>query len=313
VKSLAVRNVTVRMGRLETLHEVGLTLEAGHPCILAGPNGAGKTTLIKVLLGLVRPDAGDFALDGAPITINNEWKARVGYLPEAVAFSENLNGQQVLRFFARARGVARIRATEVLERVGLAHAARRPVRAYSRGMRQRLGLAVAILAEPTFLILDEPTVGLDHEGLGVLWSVIKEWREAGRLALISTHDLALLEQRVDDICVLRAGRVLVQGSADALRQKACLDNRVLFDLATTEGAEGSGAQESDETRCFREAIERWGKGRVEASPGRLCVEVASDAILDLMKLQSEFPGAVRRLRVEEPSLDRIYDELLGTL
>lgn len=268
--------------------------------MLAGPNGAGKTTLMKVLLGLVRPDAGAFFVDGVPVSIDNVWKRRIGYLPEAVAFSDNLSGRQLLRFFARARGESRTRVDNVLEQVGLGHARRRAVRGYSRGMRQRLGLGVAILARPELLILDEPTAGLDQEGLSVLWRVLEEWRSAGRQVLISTHDLALTERRVDHIHVLRAGRVLVHGTAQDLRRKAGLAHRVWLDVADS-NAEG---------RRLHEAIASWGKGSVKLDDGQLRVEVSPDELLELMRIQSGFPQAVRGLRVEEPTLDMVYEQLL---
>lgn len=268
--------------------------------MLAGPNGAGKTTLMKVLLGLVRPDAGTFDLDAAPASIDNAWKRRVGYLPEAVAFSDNLSGQQLLRFFARARGVSRARIDAVLEQVGLGHARRRAVRGYSRGMRQRLGLGVAILASPQLLVLDEPTAGLDQEGLSVLWRVLEEWRTTGRMVLVSTHDLALTERRVDDICVLREGRVLVQGTGQQLRRRAGLSHRVWLDVADS-SAEGGR---------LHEAITGWGKGSVKLARGQLLVEVSEGELLELMRIQSDFPKAVRALRVEEPTLDVVYEKLL---
>ena len=300
MNSFAVKGVSVRLGRVQALDGVDVALEGGRVTLLAGPNGAGKTTLMKVLLGLVRPDAGAFEADGAPTAIDRAWKRRIGYLPEAVAFSDNLTGQQVLGFFARARAVDRARVDGVLEQVGLAHARRRAVRGYSRGMRQRLGLGVAILASPELLILDEPTAGLDQQGLSVLWGVLEEWRSAGRLVFVSTHDLTLTERRVDDICVLRSGRVLVQGTADHLRRETGLPHRVWLDV------DGS----TSEGRRLHDALLRWGKGRAERIEGQLRIDVPPADLLELMRLQSEFPEAVRALRVEEPTFDRVYETLL---
>jgi Cu-processing system ATP-binding protein len=302
VNSLEARGVFVKLGQVQALDDVHIALAGGQVTMLAGPNGAGKSTFMKVLLGLVRPDFGAFAADGEAVAIDNEWKRRIGYLPEAVAFSDNLTGRQVLTFFARARGVNKSRVGSVLEQVGLGDAQRRAVRGYSRGMRQRLGLGVAILANPELLILDEPTAGLDQEGLSVLWGVLDEWRTAGRMVLISTHDLALTERRVDDICVLRAGRVLAQGTTDDLRRAAQLAHRVLFDVAD---------DDDPKVALLCDAMTKWGKGSVERAPGRLIVEVSPDSILEVMEIQSGFPETVRSLRVEEPTLDLIYEKLLG--
>jgi Cu-processing system ATP-binding protein len=301
MKRVCARGLSVSFSGLDALDDVSLSLDAGKVTMLVGPNGAGKSTLIKVLLGLVRPDQGRIEVDDRKTPIHNAWKERIGYLPESVAFSENLTGRQVLRFFALARGISRTRVDAVLEQVGLAEASGRRVRGYSRGMRQRLGLAVAILSTPDLLILDEPTSGLDQEGLAVLWQVLREWREAGRLVLVSSHDLALMERRIDELCVLRSGRVVAQGSKDDLRHAARIPHRVWFDVEGTE---------EDRIDVLCGAMEKWGRGRVERIDGHLCVEVPPESILDLMEIQSGFAGAVRGLRVEEPTLDLVYEKLV---
>ena len=302
MKSLRLEEVAVRFGSVRALKGVELGVEAGQAVMLVGPNGAGKSTLMRVLLGLVRPDAGRVRLDGAEVTVDNAFKRHLGYLPEAIAFSENLTGKQVLRFFARARGVKRARLPVVLERVGLTHAAGRAVKGYSRGMRQRLGLAVAILSEPELLILDEPTGGLDQEGLTVLWSVISEWREKGRMILVAAHDLALLERRVDRMCVLRAGEVVANDSPGKLRHAVGLPHRVHMKLAAVEG---------DEVGALLSAL-RGFEGCLDARQegDSLDAEVASEALLGFMDLRARHPGVVIGLRVEEPPLDMVYDHLL---
>ena len=301
MKRVCAQDVSIAFSGLQALDDVRIRLDAGRVTMLVGPNGAGKSTLIKFLLGLVRPDEGRLEVDGQTVPINNAWKARIGYLPESVAFAGNLSGQQVLRFFARARGVSRQRVGEVLERVGLAEASGRRVRGYSRGMRQRLGLAVAILSTPDLLILDEPTSGLDQEGLSVLWEVLRDWTEAGRMVMVSSHDLALMERRIDEVCVLRAGRVLSQGSKDDLRDAARLPHRVWFDVTEAD---------PEQTNVLCESIEKWGRGRIERIDGKICVDVPADSILELIEIQSGVAGAVRGLRVEEPTLDLVYEKLL---
>jgi Cu-processing system ATP-binding protein len=240
VKELRLEHVSVRFGKVHALSDVSIGVRAGEALMLVGPNGAGKTTFMRVLLGLVRPESGTLTVDGAARSADNDLKRRIGYLPEAVAFSENLTGLQVLKFFARARKVSNKRVDEVLERVGLAHAARRRVRGYSRGMRQRLGLAIAIMPDPELLILDEPTGGLDQEGLSVLWSVMGEWRARDRMILLATHDIALLERRVDRMCLFRAGTVLADDKPEQLRQTAGLPQRVTMELNEQANGQVSG-------------------------------------------------------------------------
>jgi Cu-processing system ATP-binding protein len=301
MRTIEASGVSVAFRGVQALDDVSVGLEAGRVTMLAGPNGAGKSTLIKFMLGLVRAQQGRIVVDGRAVAIDNVWKSRVGYLPESVAFSENLSGQQVLRFFANARGVSRERVEQALDVVGLAAASGRRVHGYSRGMRQRLGLAIATLSLPELLILDEPTAGLDQEGLGVLWRVLADWREAGRHVLVSSHDLALMERRIDSLCVLRDGRLIAQGDKDDLRRRAHLPHRVWFDVEGTE-------EERIDLLCG--AMRKWGRGTVERFDGRLCVEVSQESILDLMEIQRGFAGAVRGLRVEEPTMDLVFEKLL---
>jgi Cu-processing system ATP-binding protein len=300
MKRLDLDRISVRFGKVQALCEASLDISAGETVVLAGPNGAGKSTLIHVLLGLVRPNDGGLRVDGKHAAVDNRFKERLGYLPEAVAFADNLSGLQVMRFFARARGVPKRRIGEVLERVGLAAAAKRAVRGYSRGMRQRLGLGLAILSQPHLLILDEPTGGLDQEGLKVLWSVLAEWREAGRMALVATHDLTLVEQRVDRICLLSAGRVRAFASPSALRREVDLPVRVSFSLAN-----GAGP-------ALAARVSEWNEeAAVVLDGGELTVEVRAAELVALMDLRAATPGAVTAMRVEEPGLDVVYEQLLA--
>ena len=224
---VVVEDLQVRFGTVRALGGVSMDFRPGEVSVLAGPDGAGKSTLMSVLLGLIRPDGGRVRADGRTVVDRGHaatlaFRERLGYLPEAVAFSENLTGRQTLRFFAMARGVEKNRVDRVLERVGLGHAASRSVSGYSRGMRQRLGLGVAILATPDLLILDEPTGGLDQEGITVLWEVLREWRSAGRSVVLSTHELATIERRADRLFVLVDGQVRAIGTPDELRTQSGL-------------------------------------------------------------------------------------------
>lgn len=301
MNTVGLSGVSVRFGAVQALAGVDVAVERGEVVMMVGPNGAGKTTLARVLLGLVQPERGTLRVDGRTQPVNNAFKRHLGYLPEAVAFSENLRGRQVLRFFAWARGVPAKRIDAALERVGLREAARRPVRGYSRGMRQRLGLAVAILAEPELLILDEPTGGLDQEGLAVLWSVIEEWREAGRMILTSSHQLALLERRIDRMCVFKAGRIIATGTPRGLREEAGIGQRVSMQLSTT------ASPEVDELVA---AVEAWGGGESRREADTLVVDLRGSSLLALMDLRGRYPGAVTAISVEEPTLDLVYEHLL---
>ncbi len=301
MNKIYLKNISMRFGSHRALEDVSLKLESGAVQLLAGPNGAGKSTLIRVLLGLVRPTKGEILLDGVPTKVDNAFKEKLAYLPEAVAFSENLTGSQVMRFFASARQVSKSHAKSVLERVGLAHASGRAVRGYSRGMRQRLGLAVAIVAEPELLVLDEPTGGLDQEGLSLLWSILDEWRQKDRHVLIASHDLALMERRVDGVCLLKSGRVLATDSPVGLREKAGLPVTVHFRASDEESVEPLVALvQTQNAGAF-----------VQSDACTVKIQVRPPQLMKLLDLGEETRSLVEGIRVEEPGLDAVYEHLLG--
>jgi Cu-processing system ATP-binding protein len=300
------RDIQVRFGQVTALGGVSLELTPGCSTVLVGPNGAGKSTMMNVLLSLVRPDAGHVLVDGQPYPgLPIKEREKLGYLPEAVAFPDNLSGREVMRFFARARGVPKARAEHVLSEVGLAQAAGRAVRGYSRGMRQRLGLGVAILSEPELLVLDEPTGGLDQQGLTLLWTVLARWKEAGRTVLVTTHDLTLIERRADQLCVMREGLVQACGSPEELRRLVGLPVRVGLELA-------GGVAVGSLVAALRAA----GLGEPLVRPSgpdshRLELAAPSDRLLEVLRLVDRYEPSVRHLRVEEPGLDDVYEHILG--
>ncbi len=299
MKSLRLEKISVRFGGVVALSEVSVGVREGEIVMLVGPNGAGKSTLIRVLLGLVRPDAGKLVVDDKDRVVDNAFKTHLGYLPEAVAFAENLSGRQVLSFFASARGVSKKRVDQVLERVGLTQAARRAVRGYSRGMRQRLGLGLSILADPKLLILDEPTGGLDQEGLAVLWSILSEWREAGRLVLLASHELTLMERRIDRMCVLQHGKAIADDIPTKIRENASL--AVDVHLSVSNGAhERVQSQFSDPNLGIS----------VSESDGELVVSVPPSELKSVLAIASADEG-VGSMRVVEPGLDDVYEHLLS--
>lgn len=312
MNGIEFHKVTKRFGKLCALDDVSLAIEPAHAILLAGPNGAGKSTVINILLGLYLPDLGEIRVDSSRVNIDNQLKSRMGYLPENVAFSENLSAWTLLAFFARARGIDRKRIHAVLERIGLSQHARRAVSGYSKGMRQRLALGIAILHEPDILILDEPTSGLDQEGLGVLWSVIDEWRDKGRLTVISSHDLGILEKRVDAICILRKGKVLACDTPQVLREKTSLPVSVDFVFK----------DKSETITAFREQLgKKFPKQPIEHDERSVRIEIEQDSMLDLMAMafseqpqgqQSEREPTFESMRVREPELEDVYEHLLET-
>ncbi len=231
-------DVTVRYGRIEAVRAVSLDLPAGQRLALIGHNGAGKTTLMKLLLGLIRPTRGHVRVLGDDPAGGRHAAAlrEVGFLPENVAFHEAMTGGEVLRFYARLKRRPAKECAALLERVGLARAAGRRVRTYSKGMRQRLGLAQALLGEPRLLLLDEPTTGLDPDLRAVFYDILRERARTGGAVLLSSHILTELEERTDRIAVMDRGRLVAAGTLDELRRRAGLPVRLRLRVAPGQAA-----------------------------------------------------------------------------
>ena len=205
------------------LEGINLTLPQGKCLALIGHNGAGKTTLMKLVLGLIRPTAGRVEVLGAdPASADKSFRQQLGFLPENVAFHEELTGADTLAFYARLKGLSQTCCPALLERVGLSTAARRRVHTYSKGMRQRLGLAQALLGTPKLLLLDEPTTGLDPVLRQEFFEIIRELTSIGTTVVISSHILTELEARTDLVAIMREGRLAAFGDLDTLRRDAGL-------------------------------------------------------------------------------------------
>jgi ABC-2 type transport system ATP-binding protein len=215
---VAVDDLTVRLGR-------------GRIIGLLGPNGAGKTTTLRMLLGLVAPTSGTATIDGRPYRDLDEPIRHVGAVLEATSFHPGRRARDHLRVLAATAGLPDRRVDEVLAEVGLAGAARRRVGGFSLGMRQRLGLAAALLGDPGVLILDEPTNGLDPEGIHWLRDFLRGFAASGRTVLVSSHLLAEVAQVVDDVVVLADGRLIVHAPLSEL-----LGSRTVVRVRTPDAA-----------------------------------------------------------------------------
>ncbi|QOY63731.1 ABC transporter ATP-binding protein [Lysobacter sp. H21R4] len=212
--------VTKRYGNVVAVRDVNLALHPGEATALVGHNGAGKTTLIKLLLGLIRPEEGAVRVSGIDPAGAQGAEARraLGFLPENVAFHGAMTGNELMTFYAGLKGHSTKRNRELLALVGIADAAGRRVSTYSKGMRQRLGIAQALIGEPRLLLFDEPTSGLDPASRIDVFNTIDMLRGSGATVLVSTHALAEVENRVDRVAVMHRGNLLAAGTLEDLRQ-----------------------------------------------------------------------------------------------
>src|SRR6266576_6939101 len=213
--AIETHGLSKHFGQRKAVDGLTISIPAGTIAGFVGPNGAGKTTTIRLLLGLVRPSEGSATILGTPLTHPECYLPRVGALIEAPAFYPSLSGQTNLEVLARLGGYPRSRVSQLLELVELSDRAKDPVRKYSQGMKQRLGVAMALLPDPDLLILDEPANGLDPLGIIGIRDLLRRLREQGKTIFLSSHLLGELEQIADWLVMLHQGKALYHGSARA--------------------------------------------------------------------------------------------------
>ncbi|WP_432155993.1 ATP-binding cassette domain-containing protein [Streptomyces sp. bgisy153] len=220
--AISVERARKRYGGKSALDGLDLRVAPGTVHGVLGPNGAGKTTLVRVLSTLLRPDSGRITVAGHDVVSQARAVRRsIGLLGQHAALDEDLGGRQNLELFGRLHHLgarhARVRAGELLERFDLADTGRKPVRAYSGGMRRRLDLAASLITEPRVLFLDEPTTGLDPRGRAEVWASVRSLVGGGTTVLLTTQYLEEADQLADRIAVVDAGRVVADGTADELK------------------------------------------------------------------------------------------------
>lgn len=290
---VTLSGVSKHYGAHRAVSVLDLDLREGECVALAGHNGAGKSTLIKLILGLIRPTQGRVMLFGhdAHSPAAARQRARIGYLPETVALHPAMTGAETLAFYARLKRQPLSRNAGLLEKVGIASAAHRRVGGYSKGMRQRLALAQALLGEPRILLFDEPTTGLDPASRLTFYEIVHELRASGATILLSTHALSELAGHADRIVVMKAGVKIADGAMSALRRDTGLPIRISVSLCQPGAAAPSPAWRPVEP------------GRYEL----LCHEADK---VDAIRSIGAIASPIRDLDIQVPGLDDIYAHLL---
>lgn len=217
---LAVEGLRKRYGRVEVLRGVDLVAMPGRITALVGPNAAGKSTLIKAVIGLVTGDRGTVTVDGASIEGQRHYRARVGYMPQAARFPEQLTGREVMTLLRRLRRPDAPTDEALVDQFDLGPALDHPVGTLSGGTRQKLNAVVAFLFRPSLVILDEPTAGLDPVASGVLKAKVAATAGTGGTVLLTSHILSEVEELAQDVVFLSEGRVAFQGPIERLLEEA---------------------------------------------------------------------------------------------
>jgi Cu-processing system ATP-binding protein len=295
MNALEVKGLSKIYGDRPAVDGIDLQLAAGESLAIIGHNGAGKTTLMKLILGLTRPSGGAItrwawsAGQAQPVPADEG----IGFLPESVNFPGSLTGRQMLRFYARLKSAGRIECQELLELVGLDDAADQKINTYSKGMRQRLGLAQALLGKPELLLLDEPTSGLDPFLRQHFYDIIGRRQSAGASVIISSHALTEIEARTDRIAIMKQGRLLEMGSLSVLRQKAALPIEITVRVVR--------GRIADLQQLVPEATSLQPSGERSARFG--CVQERKLAVLQQL---SSRPDIVEDVSLRPPGLDDLY-------
>ena len=286
--ALLVEGLSKRYGKAEVVADVSLSISPGERVALLGHNGAGKSTLIKLILGLIRPSDGCITVAGcAPGSA--QARTATAYLPEQVSFHKSLTGREQLVLFARLAGERPDKVKELLARVGLSEAAYRRIGTYSKGMRQRLGLAQALLGRRRIALLDEPTSGLDPISRHDLYAVIDEMAANGTALLIASHALTELEARTDRIAIMRGGKLVADDTLEQLTQRASLPIRI--SLTAQDGA----------TDHVHAAL---GGQRVNGCSVEIFC-TAEEKMGHLVRI-ADLGHAVRNVEIAPPSLEDLY-------
>ena len=295
-------NLTKRYHDKLAMNTLNLVVQEGEIFGFLGPNGAGKTTTILMLLGLTEPTSGRASVCGFDPTHEPlEVKRRVGYLPENPGFYEDLSARENLLYMARLNRIpedeASRRTSEVLEQVGLSEDGRRLVREYSRGMKQRLGIAEVLVKNPSAVILDEPTLGIDPDGAIQVLELIKGLNREHRLTvMLSSHQLQQVQQICNRVGIIVKGRLIVQGEMDELGRAILKGRQWNFLLDVGGGTDGL----ENDLRAIN------GVDEIEKRTHGLFLRCTRDVRPDVVSLVARKNLPLLQLRSEDPTLEEIY-------
>ncbi|NEK57026.1 ABC transporter ATP-binding protein [Geodermatophilus sabuli] len=292
---IEVRGLTKQYGAVRAVDDLTFDVEPGKVTGFLGPNGAGKSTTMRMILGLDRPTAGRALVGGRPFARLAEPLHVAGALLDAQTVHPGRSGRDHLRVAARTHGIPVRRVDEVIDSVGLGPAARRRVRGYSLGMKQRLGIATALLGDPAVLLFDEPMNGLDLDGVRWIRRLVRDLADEGRTVLLSSHLMSEMEQTADHLVIIGAGRLI----ADASMQE----------VVRGEGARRQVRVRTPSLDQLAGALLRLGLRVHPTDDGDLLVEGATAETVGDVALEAGV--AVHRLTEEHDSLEQVYLDLTG--
>ena len=294
---VATTELTRRFGEVMALDRLTVELPAAGVVGLVGPNGSGKSTLIRILLGLIRPTGGGATVLGSSVHSPQAYAARVGALIESPAFIPALSARANLVSLARLRHLPVERVDAVLAQTGLNGRDREPVKRFSLGMKQRLGIAAALLSDPELLILDEPTNGLDPAGTVEIRELLRDLGRNGRTVIVSSHQLSEIEAVCDHLVVIRFGKLIFSGPMTEVMKRS----REHIDIAPEHPADLGRLETALTTAGWT----------VTAVGDRLRVAAGADRAADLNRAATAAGTTLCRLEVAQDNLEEIFLEMTG--
>lgn len=306
---IELAGLTKKYGSQTVVDHLDLSVPRGEIFGLLGPNGAGKSTTILMMLGLTEPNSGSVNVCGIDSTSNPVGvKRKVGYLPEDVGFYQDRSGLENLMYTARLNGVpgkeARQKAEHALVRVGLADATDKKAGAYSRGMRQRLGLADVLIKNPEVVILDEPTLGIDPEGVRELLELIVELsKEQGLTVLLSSHHLHQVQQVCDRVGLFVSGKLIAEGDVHTLSQQLFSGEPLVIEAGVSPAPSGAGLNGDRLQETLRHID---GVMNINRKNGLFHIGCSRDITSDIARVIVESGAGLNHLRKKEYGLDDIY-------
>lgn len=282
-------------GSVDAVGGVSLDVKAGEVVAVVGPNGAGKSTLFKLILGLIQPTAGRISVLGRKLDSSSFDGVRksVGFLPEQVLFQGSMTGRETLLFYTRLKGESCDQIDSLFETVDLVEAADRRVATYSKGMRQRLGLAQALIGTPKILLLDEPTSGLDPASRQNFYDIVEKRRKQGAAILLSSHALTELEARTNRLAILSRGRLVADGSIEALKARLALSSKIKVKAAP------------DQMQQLRDQFSNRFEPHYFVN-GVAVLSCLQTEKLSLLKGLMESDIAIDGIEIIEPSLEQVF-------
>lgn len=293
---LTMEGISKNYGRVRALDDVSLQVMEGEALGLVGPNGSGKTTMLRIMLGILRPTSGRVLLRDEELSEKGwkEFKRSIGYMPERVSFYDNLTGKETLKLFARVKGADTGMAREFTSRLLTEDVLARKVGEYSKGMRQRLNLAQALINNPEILVLDEPTSGLDPVGTKEFYDILEEVRETGKLTVIlSSHILAEIEDKIDRVAVLKNGSLKAIGRLEELYTGMNIPLGITVRI-------------NQQDKMLERVLVEAGATGLTYKNGYLMANVPGDRKLEVISALMEEKDRFTDISIREPSLEEVF-------